>query len=141
MNKKKGLISFVIAVLFFSVMLVCNLYGEALYKAVTVNGTAFGIGPAFIEGAKYQIVINDSDIRMDESGKFIYLVKSKKTFWYDINYIEKAYIEIIKEDKNSKKSAVIFTSGNYINSDPLLRESNADSMEFLNGDYIYIEKR
>jgi hypothetical protein len=94
------------------------------------------LGPAFIGDVKYDIVIKSDCIYSGDGKTYVYLIKQKKTFWYEINYIDAVNVTVVKQDGN--KCAVAFPDGDYTITDRLLVAWEKPPCD---GEEVYIDQK
>lgn len=106
----------VLTALLIAVLLVYTSQRESIYRMVTPNVTGVGLGPAWINGQKYDLVVQNKYIHRDDEDRFhVYLIRTRENFWYSVHYIERAYVRVVAADeKNSAIEAtgdITFQSG------------------------------
>ena len=99
----------------FTVMILCSLFGDQIYKLTTPNVKAEVVKVAVWDNVKYNCVIEKDNIYEDSDGQYVFLIKKDNSFWYAKNHLERGNIRLLSE--NNDQVAVEFISQNYSSGD------------------------
>lgn len=127
---KKRICSIVVLLLFVVLYIVCYAGGEYIYKWTTPQVEGKGIGSALWDNKKYHNVIDADDLYNENGMYYVYLIRTKTSYWYTSYFIEKEPVSVITS--RGDKVAIEFTSA----------EASGDNVivsEFLDGVKEYSE--
>ena len=117
----------------FTVMILCSLFGDQIYKLTTPNVKAEVVKVAVWDNVKYNCVIEKDNIYEDSDGQYVFLIKNDNSFWYVKNHLERGNIRLLSE--NNDQVAVEFISQNYSSGD-LIAAVFIDEAGFYSDVYV-----
>lgn len=105
MDRKKWIIYGVLTALLTAALLVYTSQRESIYRMLTPKVTGVSLGPGWLNGQKYELVVQNKYIHRDDEDRFhVYLIRKRENFWYSVHYIERAYVRVVAAD--DKTSAI-----------------------------------